>query len=456
MLLKLYPENPNPRYIKMIIDCLENDGVIIFPTDTIYAIGCSINSSKALERIARIKGVKKEKANFSIIFHDLSMLSEFTRPINNDVFKLMKRNLPGAFTFILEANNNVPKIFKNNKKTIGIRIPDQPIITNIVRELGCPIITTSIVDDDEISGFMTDPEDINDAYSDRVDIIINTPDNRLMKAADLVRHFTGKRITRTVIIPDIPSMITEMDKQNPVKRYLLRYLNRSAMNKVSDSDGLVLLTEDMMDFVDKPVRHIVMEGIVDVETMDVDTDDQMPEKKVVLYTGTLRKIFGVMNLVKAFQSLENTDAELWICGSGDSENDINEAAKQDSRIKYFGMVDSQTALSMQRQATVLVNPRTSEGEYTKYSFPSKTMEYLLAGKCTIINRLPGIPEEYYDYVYTPDDESVESLAECISDVLSRDADILAARAKAGRDFVISQKNSIAQTKKIMDMINNEY
>ena len=173
MFLKLHAENPNPRNVKMIIDCLENDGVIIFPTDTIYAIGCSINSTKALDRIARIKGIKKEKANFSVIFHDLSMLSEFTKPINNDVFKLMKRNLPGPFTFILEANNNVPKIFKNNKKTIGIRIPDQPIITNIVRELGCPIITTSIVDEDEISGFMTDPEEINDAYSDKVDIIID-------------------------------------------------------------------------------------------------------------------------------------------------------------------------------------------------------------------------------------------------------------------------------------------
>ena len=173
MFLKLHSENPNPRYVKMIIECLENDGVIIFPTDTIYAIGCSVNSSKALDRIARIKGVKKEKANFSFIFHDLSMLSEFTRPINNDVFKMMKRNLPGAFTFIVEANNNVPKLFKNNKKTIGIRIPDQPIITNIVRELGCPIITTSIVDEDEISGFMTDPEEINDAYKDKVDIIID-------------------------------------------------------------------------------------------------------------------------------------------------------------------------------------------------------------------------------------------------------------------------------------------
>ncbi len=173
MFLKLHSENPNPRYVKMIIECLENDGVIIFPTDTIYAIGCSVNSTKALDRIARIKGVKKEKANFSFIFHDLSMLSEFTRPINNDVFKMMKRNLPGAFTFIVEANNNVPKLFKNNKKTIGIRIPDQPIITNIVRELGCPIITTSIIDEDEISGFMTDPEEINDAYREKVDIIID-------------------------------------------------------------------------------------------------------------------------------------------------------------------------------------------------------------------------------------------------------------------------------------------
>lgn len=173
MFLKLHSENPNPRYIKMIIECLENDGVIIFPTDTIYAIGCSVNSSRALDKIARIKGIKKEKANFSFIFHDLSMMSEFTRPINNDVFKMMKRNLPGAFTFIVEANNNVPKLFKNNKKTIGIRIPDQPIITNIVRELGCPIITTSIIDEDEISGFMTDPEEINDAYRDKVDIIID-------------------------------------------------------------------------------------------------------------------------------------------------------------------------------------------------------------------------------------------------------------------------------------------
>ncbi len=173
MLLQIHPKNPNPRHIKMILECLNDDGVIIFPTDTIYGIGCSINSSKAFERIAQIKGVRKEKANFSFIFHDLSMLSQFTKPISNDLYKLMKRNLPGPFTFIVEANNNIPKLFQSKKKTIGIRIPEQPIITNIVRELGSPIMTTSILDEDEISGFLTDPEEIYDRYKERVDLILD-------------------------------------------------------------------------------------------------------------------------------------------------------------------------------------------------------------------------------------------------------------------------------------------
>ena len=173
MLLQIHPKNPTPRHIKMILECLNDDGVIIFPTDTIYGIGCSINSSKAFERIAQIKGVRKEKANFSFIFHDLSMLSQFTKPISNDLYKLMKRNLPGPFTFIVEANNNIPKLFQSKKKTIGIRIPEQPIITNIVRELGSPIMTTSILDEDEISGFLTDPEEIYDRYKDRVDLILD-------------------------------------------------------------------------------------------------------------------------------------------------------------------------------------------------------------------------------------------------------------------------------------------
>ena len=288
---------------------------------------------------------------------------------------------------------------------------------------------------------------------ERVDVIINTPNDGLLNAVRFARIFTKKKITQTIIIPDIPSMVTAMDKQNPIKAFLLKYINRRAMIETSKSDGLVLLTESMMNFVNKPVNHIVMEGIVDVETMDVELKEEVSGKKIILYTGTLRKIFGVMNLVYAFQLVHDPDAELWICGSGDSKGAIENAAKQDPRIKFWGLVDSQTALKLQCQATVLVNPRTSEGEYTKYSFPSKTMEYLLSGKSTIINRLPGIPDEYYDFVYTPKDESVEALTECILKVLNMDSETRKKRAKRGREFIISQKNSKKQTRRILDMIN---
>ncbi|MDO8896399.1 MAG: L-threonylcarbamoyladenylate synthase [Bacteroidales bacterium] len=173
MLLKIYPENPAPRQIKMVIDCLNDGGLVIFPTDTVYGLGCSIHHSKAVERIAQIKGIKKEKANFSFIFNNLSLLSEFTKPIDNDVFKMMKRNLPGPFTFILEANGNIPKLFQSKKKTIGIRIPDEVIIQTIVTELGHPVMTTSILDDDQILEYTTDPEIIYEKFKDKVDIIID-------------------------------------------------------------------------------------------------------------------------------------------------------------------------------------------------------------------------------------------------------------------------------------------
>lgn len=287
-----------------------------------------------------------------------------------------------------------------------------------------------------------------------INAIINTPDIRLLSALDCVRKNCRRRITQTVIIPDIPSMVTSMDTHNWLKRILLNDRDQKSMAMTSQSDGLVLLTETMMDFISKPVKHIVMEGIVDVDTMSKSDVVSTTDKKVILYTGTLRKMFGVMNLVEAFEFVKDKDAELWICGSGDSTEVIEKAAKIDSRIKFWGLVDSNTALEMQHKATILVNPRTSEGEYTKYSFPSKTMEYLLAGRSVIINRLPGIPKEYYDYVYTPKDESVKAFAECISYVLNLDQDIREKRSRAGQQFIVEQKNSRVQVERIIKMIQS--
>ncbi len=172
MFLRINPNKPNYDEIAKVVKCLRDGGVVIYPTDTVYGIGCDINKQRAVERVCKIKGIDPEKANFSFICSDLSHLSDFTKPINTATYKVMKKALPGPFTFILEANNNVPKIFRSKKKTVGIRIPDNIICLEIVKQLGNPIMNTSVHDDDEIVEYTTDPELIYEKYKDQVDIVI--------------------------------------------------------------------------------------------------------------------------------------------------------------------------------------------------------------------------------------------------------------------------------------------
>lgn len=171
MYLKIYPENPNPKEIKKVVDILRNGGIVIYPTDTVYAMGCDALNVKAVEKICSLKNINPQKHNLSIICYDLSELSEYAK-VDNNTFKLMKKNLPGPFTFILNTTGALPKIYKN-KKTVGIRVPDNSIIREIVRELGSPIMTTSIKDDDQIIEYSTDPELINEKYEHMVDAVID-------------------------------------------------------------------------------------------------------------------------------------------------------------------------------------------------------------------------------------------------------------------------------------------
>lgn len=173
MLIKIYPDNPNERDLLKVVDILRNGGIVIYPTDTIYGIGCDINNAKAVEKVARIKGINLKKANLSFICYDLSHISDFTKPLNNHVFKVMKKCLPGPFTFIVNANNNVPKLFKNNKKTVGIRVPDNAIIRSLVNLLGNPILSTSVKEEDDILEYSTDPELMHEKYADQVDVVID-------------------------------------------------------------------------------------------------------------------------------------------------------------------------------------------------------------------------------------------------------------------------------------------
>ena len=173
MLLKIHPETPGERQVQKAVEILKHGGVLIFPTDTVYGMGCDVFNHKAVERVAEIKGVNLTKANFSLICHDLSQLSDYAKHVNNPTFKLMKQYLPGPYTFILEASKNVPRIFRSSKRTIGIRIPDNNIILEIVKGLGNAIVTTSIHDEDTIIDYTTDPEMIHEHYKKYVDAVVN-------------------------------------------------------------------------------------------------------------------------------------------------------------------------------------------------------------------------------------------------------------------------------------------
>ncbi len=170
--IKIYEDNPNPREIEKVVSVLKKGGLIIYPTDTVYGLGCDITNTKALERVAKIKGVKLEKANFSFVCHDLSNLSDYVKQIDTTTFKVLKRALPGAYTFVLPGAKSLPNAFKK-KKTVGIRVPDNSIALEIVRQLGNPIISTSIYDEDEIIEYTTDPELILEKWDNLVDLVID-------------------------------------------------------------------------------------------------------------------------------------------------------------------------------------------------------------------------------------------------------------------------------------------
>jgi tRNA threonylcarbamoyl adenosine modification protein (Sua5/YciO/YrdC/YwlC family) len=170
--IKIYNENPNQKQIQKVVKTLESGGLIIYPTDTVYGLGCDITNIKALEKIAKLKGIKLEKANFSFICNDLSRLSDYVKQIDSSTFKLLKRALPGPYTFILPGSKNLPKPFKK-RKTVGIRIPDNTIARTLVETLGNPIVSTSIRDDDDILEYTTDPELIYEKWKNIVDIVID-------------------------------------------------------------------------------------------------------------------------------------------------------------------------------------------------------------------------------------------------------------------------------------------
>ncbi len=285
--------------------------------------------------------------------------------------------------------------------------------------------------------------------SEDKNILIYSPYLPFLKAISKL----DKSYTVTLVVTDLPEFY-DLGQVSALRKILRKLNNRSIYKCMARVDNFVLLTEEMKEPLrvgDRP--YTVVEGICDPTLFDdIAAPETKANEKIILYTGTLHKKFGIGNLLDAFRGISDPDYRLWICGGGDMKDEIVKAAETDSRIRFFGYVPKKTICEMQKQATVLVNPRPNNEAYTKYSFPSKTMEYMLSGKPVIMYKLDGIPHDYDNYLrYVPDD-SVSSLRETIVSVCDLSEESRSHIGENARKFLIQNKNNRVQAKRILEMI----
>lgn len=295
---------------------------------------------------------------------------------------------------------------------------------------------------------------VNSFRGKQIGVIVNTPNVFMASALFVAKFLSAKKVKTMLVIPDIPQMVSQMDKMSLLKKVAVSMLNRLSMRLAERYDTYVLLTSNMQDFFKKQLKFIVMEGIVNEDLQREERHRNRGDKDIILYTGTLRGVFGILNLVEAFERGAFRNTELWICGSGEASTIIREKAAKNPNIVFWGLVDSKKALELQDEATILVNPRTSAGVFTKYSFPSKTMEYLQSGKVVIANKLPGMPDEYFNYIVVPENESIEALTKAIQKVLDMSTEQRELIGGKGKIFVQSQKNSYVQTGRMLELMRS--
>jgi len=276
---------------------------------------------------------------------------------------------------------------------------------------------------------------------------IHTP---FLKAAiDFKKSMPNVKIC--LVVPDLPQFMS--GSRNIIYR-LLKTLETVIINQcLEETDSFVLLSKYMVESLkieNKPWTRV--EGIF--EQTHIEEHAPKEESKTILYTGTLARQYGIINLLDAFDAIKDLNYKLWICGEGDCRNEIEKRAKFDTRIKYFGQQPRSIILTLQKKATILVNPRTPEGDYTKYSFPSKTMEYLASGTPCLLYRLKGIPEEYFQYCFVMNNGNIEELKEMIITVCNKDQSELDEFGRKAAKFIFENKNSISQVRKIYELLNS--
>ncbi len=272
---------------------------------------------------------------------------------------------------------------------------------------------------------------------------------------------TSKRFSRntTLIVTDLPEYYDLTRNQSSIRKAVRRVISRMTYHYIERVDRFVLLTQEMHEVLKVGNRpYTIVEGIAPIslhDTVDNRTGDNQEkhDKTILLYSGSLTIRFGCLDLLKVLEAISDENLELWICGSGEGEEMILEYQKRDSRLKYFGFLSVEEVMRLQRMATILVNPRKPEGDYTKYSFPSKTMEYMLSGKPVVMYKLPGIPDEYDEHLFYIPDDMPGAIGKTVASVLKMSTEELEAKSNAAKQFIINRKDAAIQARKILEIIS---
>ena len=318
----------------------------------------------------------------------------------------------------------------------GIGSLNFPVLKQLTREYKCAVFLQNWIDK---------------TSEDQHVVILYSLYLPYLKAIQRIRK-SNSALRVVIIVPDLPGEYGILP-HNPIKAQVSLWLGHKALKLAESLDGYVVLTEQMVHplrIANKP--YVVVEGIYNQKQVDIPGKSDNSEKRGILYAGTLHRQFGIMTLLEAFGRLEN-EVELWICGSGDCEEEIKAAAEKDKRIRFWGYVSSDEVEKLRNQATVLVNPRPNDGEYTKYSFPSKTMGYMASGKPVVMCKLDGIPDEYDQYLVYAKDSSVDALVEALNKVFAMSKMERERLGNGAKQFIAKSKNAVTQAQKIVKLIN---
>lgn len=385
----------------------------------------------------------QEKGNTQIAANitQLNYIEGIEETTNTSV-KILNSNFEPAFPKYKEIFVKKRKWIRKGKENIDIGFINIPVFKYIHKTIKLKQEMRKIIK--------------NELAKDELNIFfIYAMTSPLMLLAKFIKkHIKNKNYVICLIVPDLPEFMN-MNRQNIIKNILLKYNRRIIYKSIKYIDKFVLFAEPMAEHLKvDPKDYIVIEGMTNATSKKL-IEESIIKENYIMYAGGMNEKYGALNLVKAFTCLENKNIELWLYGIGDATKTIKELAKKDSRIKYKGIISNDQIINIEKKAKLLVNPRPTSEEYTKYSFPSKNMEYMLSGTPLLTTKLPAMPKEYYKYIYCIDDESINGIKKALIETLGKSEEELLEKGNEAKEFVLRQKNNIIQAQKIIDFLRRK-